>query len=710
MTSLINKRKINNQGIALVSVMIIATVCMLVATIVIEMTYNALLSRRVYNSANDNMYSAETAVDEMESVLQSVAVYSVKRNNLNPSESFIDIAEDTLLKSAGASSLLEYDKIADYFYSQLSDYYKKCFGSKKEGSDEYTRDSEKFSITAIKNSQNGTDSSSATLAITVNFLFEDEKGFASRISADLVLNDVTKRRSASDYSMGSYSMFTGGGAEFRGNDRSDRRLPVFVQEGNVYMGTMSDEAPTALKVTDSVLYIEGAAIINGDVHLNGKTVLNFTAGEDDGNNRTEVTIRGTVYIDKEAALVISDEIDFMCRDIVVVDGNNQYSLFDVNSAPYYAYDGTSTYKKYFPYDTTTFKGITNGANNKVHEKYHQTFDNNKVGGCVLISSGDDAYVAKWNGSGWRLLKGGTEVPTRALINHSVSCMPEAKTTVWTYDNKQVQVDAELAKFVNVQLLYFQRYMAPNTSMHAHYAQMLKHDSNSTIVRVTLPISFGGAPLANLSSVNMGDNTTELLRGGYLDGGPRQDQNGLTFRSMGLSDIILGDNVLKGVMFKIGNIQDCGENIPDDRSRILIACTWGAYTIQHNGGTVVGILISADKCRYDVNGKEVTVAYSILNAKEDAVNSTKIQIDKLFEELQFVSFTRDPRNHTQYYAPGAPGHNENYLEYYQLTMLDSMFTGGVKSFINDSTGSSGGSVTLDVNSMYDFIGVDNWTQD
>lgn len=712
MEKLINRRKLSsdNRGIAMVSVMIVATVCLLVATIVLEMTYTSLLSRKVYTKANDNLYSAEAAVDDMESVLQSIAVYSVKQNQLNTSESFIDIAEQSLLSASGASNLDDHDSLADYIYSQLDDEYKKSFGtvSGEAGSEVYSRDDDKFTVTAVKRSTASAGDSSGSLAITVSFEYEDDKGFVSKVSTDLVLNDITKRKTASDYSIGSYSMFTGGGVTFSGNDSSGNRIPTYVQEGNAYIGTMADNAPTAVELSGVAVYMTGATIVNGDVYLKNTSVLNFTAGADDSGGRTEVTIKGTVYIDSTSVLVISDEIDFMCKDIVIVNGASEKSVFDAGTGAYTQYDDTISYKKCFPYDVSDPDNIQSGTDNSITintNTGYSTDGQKKTSGCVMISSGNNAYIAKWNGTSWKLLNNGSEQNTSAIINHNPLCLPTAKTTIWTYDNKEVVVDSELAKFVNVQLLYFQRYTVSNTSFHAQYAQVIGHDATTSLTKISVPLDLGGAQITRMTSLAE-DTTSELFAAGKLSN-PSNSSN-LMLSSFGLSDITLNGRTISNVFFKVGNVQDCAENIPNDSSSVLLSCTWGAYTIQ-NSGTNIGILISADRCNYKALGKYVTRSCSILNAKGDANATARVQIDDLFNGLQYVTFTREPSNSTQYGVTASNGFYYNYVENYQLTMLDNLFVGGMLSFTSDGGGSSGGSITMDSNSAYDFISVENWTQ-
>lgn len=697
MDKLLNNRikKPDNRGIAMVSVMIVATVCLLVATIVLEITYTSLLSRKVYKTANNNMYSAESAIDDMEAVLQSIAVFSVDKNKANPSESFINIAEDTLLTSSGASSISDTETIANYIYSQLDDHYKEAF--KVSGSSTYVRDPEKFRVDVVKRSQTNTDGSSGSLAITVSFEYEDEKGFISKISTDLVLNDITKRKSASDYSMGSYSMFTGGGITVTGNDmmQNDKKQNVFKQEGNAYIGTMADEAPLAFKIDNCVVDLAGAVIVNGDIRITNGGALCLTAGEDDNGAKTEVTVKGKVYIDKSSALVINEGIDFMCQDIILVDGTNERSAFDKDKDSFLSYDGTSTYKSFFPFIATSSSEIQNGVS--VAANIYDDFINGNIGGCVLIAKDNSAYVAQYTAAGWKLLGNSAPATHNALVNSNPLCMAEAKTTIRTYDNKEIIVDPELAKFVNCQLLYMQGKTLPNSAMIFNSARyIMPGDPTRSIVKSTLDLGLGGAACDNFSSVN-GLTTNQI---GNLATG----SDGFTLST----PISLNGNVYNSVKFKVGVSSDAAQNVTISDPSIVFACLWDPYIVQCNGGYYVGIFISGDKCEYKPMGHKYSIGYSILGAMSDATDAASAQLTQLMDDLQYVTFIRDSglQAANGYFNIGGV----NLYDYaYQLCMLDNLFKGGMKSFSTGSGGSAGGTVTMDSNSMYDFITVENWTQ-
>ena len=65
------------------------------------------------------------------------------------------------------------------------------------------------------------------ITLTIELNYEDENGYMTNIATDLVMNNVVNRPPASQYSLASYSMFTGGGVQFRSNDDSYSRNSVF---------------------------------------------------------------------------------------------------------------------------------------------------------------------------------------------------------------------------------------------------------------------------------------------------------------------------------------------------------------------------------------------------------------------------------------------------------------------------------------------------
>lgn len=707
MMDTIKKFSKNNSGIAMVSVMVVCTVCLLVATIVLEITYTSLLSRKVYKVANNTKYTAESTVDDMESVIQNIAYYAVEKKG-GGDQTFISLAKEVLMENAGVTSFStqdDYDKLADYIFSNLDEKNRKMLGVKNVGAGNvvtYTRDPKKFVVKAIDQSVSVSDNTKDALAISVFFKYEDERGFVSEITTDLVLNDITSRKAASDYSLGSYSMFTGGGVRFEGNVGVESGRSLYFQEGNAYVGTMASEAPKAMEIDGCVVDFSGAAIVNGDVYIKNNGALIFSAGKDGEGNRTEITIKGTVYVDDSSSLTINKDLDFVCKDIILTDGSNSWSAFDASKNCYGKKASVNSYLAEFPYNSKDVAGLALSKTEMKNNMVVGDFKEGKIGGCLLISDGQNAKIAKRTSTGFTYLGGAA---SGALINKDPNCIPEAKATIWTYDNNSYTVDSEMSTFVNVPLLYAQKNIFPNTSMHAQYARIINHTNSSSIIRTNYTQSLGGNALDKMTIVNGASTTAELISSGGISNSDVQNTDGININSFLGKNITLGTNTLKKVVFRVGNVQDCSENLTSDDAAVAFVNVWNAYTVQFNGGSIVGIIMSADKCLYKILGNNrITTAYSILNAKDIGNDTAKTDMDKMIDNLQYCIFMRNVNNSTQHNTA-----NGNTYQNYGLYMLDSLFTGGMKSFTSDGGGSSGGSMTVDSKNMYDFITVENWTQ-
>lgn len=678
----------DNSGIALISVIIVGLVCALIASIVLEITYTSLQSRKVYKEATKTTYEAEGTVDDMEAVIQDIAYYAVQKNSVDVSKSFITVASETLASASGANlnspAQEDLDKVADYIYSNLTEEYKIMLGSKNdEGT--LVRDSSLFSVTGI---EKDTASDTGKLAISVSFTYEDNQGFQSRISTDLVLNDITTRKAASDYSLGSYSMFSGGGVKFidgSGNQHQNYKSNYFKQNGNAYIGTMGSAAPKAMEIDYSTVDFAGATIINGDVYLNDQSVLMFTS-----NDKDEVTIYGTVYIDKGSVLIIGENIDFMCKDIVITDADgNQHSVFD--GVDPVSYDGTSSYKSLFPFDKTDSSQLsTNSANQIISD-----FRDQKIGGCVMIKKNDKAYVAKFDTTKkkWTLL--GNNAPTvSVLINHDETCVPEAKSTIWTYNDEEVQCDTEMCSFMNMQVFYWQ-YKSGNACLYSHTAAILD-STGDEVTKSSVNIEIGGATPDMLYGI--GTKTTTELNGIYNSS--KQFNGGkLNLSTIGLPNITLDGNTFTVMKLKLGNIQDVGENLELGDNSILLGCCWQPYTVQGTGN-FCGIAMSCECTTYKVNDGKME-AYSILSIPD----SEKTTRNELMSKLSYCCCLRFSSVGTT--SGNGAAFSAYHDDLYKLAMLENLFVGGMKSFTSDSSSASGGSVSVNTSNMYDFITIENW---
>ena len=678
----------DNRGIALISVIIVGLVCALIASVVLEITYSSLQSRKVYKAATETNYVAEGAVDDMESVVQNLAYYAVSKNSADVSKTFITVAAQTLATASGASTSFntadDYNKVADYIYSNMTEDYKKMFGA-KDDSGNYVRNAELFSVDGI---EKDTSSDTGKLAISVAFAYEDEDGFQTRISTDLVLNDITTRKAASDYALGSYSMFSGGGAKFTdgsGDQHGNGKSNYFKQNGNAYIGTMGKEAPKALQIDYSTVDFAGATIINGDVYLNNQSVLMFSS-----NDKEEITIYGTVYIDSTSVLIISENVDFMCKDIVITDASGyQTSVFD-GAVPVY-YNGTSVYKSLFPFDKTDSSQLNTTSENHIIEEFRQK----QVGGCVMIKKSDKAYVAQYDTAKkkWKLL--GNNAPSvSCLINHDETSVPKAKSTIWSFNGEEVQCDCEMGSFMNMQVFYWQ-YKSGNACLYSHTAAIFDSIEDE-VSKGNVNINIGGAVPDMLYGI--GTKTTTELNSIYGSSNKFNDGK-LYLSAIGVADLIIDGNTYNVMKLKLGNIQDVGENLELGDNSILLGCCWQAYTVQGKGN-FCGIAMSAECTTYKVNDGKME-AYSILSIPD----SEKATRDQLMNKLSYCCLLRFSSVGTT--SGNGAAFSAYHDDLYKLAMLENLFVGGMKSFTSDSSSGSAGSVSVNTSNMYDFITIENW---
>lgn len=703
-----NLRTLNNKGVAMVSVMIVATVCLLIATIVLEITYTSLLSRRVYTASNNTMYSAETAVDDMETVLQSIAVYSIKQNQSNPNESFVDIVESSLLAAAGTSSLTDTASIANYMYNNLDPYYKKMFsvdGTWDEATKTGVLDDTKFNVVVVKKQDGIATAGKGSLAIQVQFSYEDEKGFISDIKTDLVINDVTMRKSASNFALGSYSMFSGGGMKVvnpeGGNAINNNHKFYYKQEGNAYIGTMADDAPLALEVDiGTVIDFNGEFVeVNGDITLAEHSAVWFSG---DG---AQINVKGTIYIDKTAALVINEGVDLLCQDIVIVDGSSQWSIFSPGTSSYGNYNTGRVYTGFFPYNATQESKIKDNFNGV---GYEDDFKNNRTGGCVILKKSDSqGYVLEYDSTSKKFKTLGTAVTLGdTKISYDKYYMAEAKTTAWTYDNQEIITDPEFDRVINVPLAYFQCKAGESALDYSNGYYIDPPGITRSIIRNTYPGLAGASP-TGISSVN-GLTASEIkASGGFKQFSNRESSTGYVLSA----PFSLNGVSYNAVYFKVG-MDGPGDVLHGQNSDIIMGCSWDKVRVQLAGGQFVGCVISGAYCQYEFNQADrYTCGYSILNAKDDMSDADALKIDQVMEELQYITFMRkdNPANQFSSLSCLYNTEQERYDYAYQYLSMDSLIVGGMKAFISDAGGSTAGSVTISDNSMYDFISVENWTQ-
>ncbi len=726
----------DNRGIALVSVMIVMTVVMLMATLIVELAYTSLLSRRVNTKSTKNFYAAQSALDDMSTVLQSIAVYSAKEleNSSSKTDGFIDVAERTLKSAANLSDSYITDrvmkaedaaKLSKFFFDNLTPEVKAVLGTDTNGDGVYEYDASKLRVTAaMKSLTNGTKERGAiTLTIELNYL--DENGYMTNISTDLVMNNVVNRPPASAFSLASYSMFTGGGVEFKSNDDSNgnswtgygSNYGAVIQEGNAYVGTMANSS-NAINIAQQGLIFEGnRVIINGDVTLFNGGTLSFPGGSSTSGENTMIDIRGTVYIDATSCLVLGKGVDLLVNDIKIspysryqkADWKNYAtSMFDKNNAAkqYINAQSTTLTSSNYPYNESlaTMKSSSWLSSDGVASA-PDTFKQSKVSGCVIYTDGTRSYVAKIKYTGtsagndvYKLCKVDGDATIDSLIlNRDDSLGPIAKATFWGYDGTTHTVDSELSNFVNLDVMYYQHKMAGgggaldmgapidlssgNPSVNRN--QKMKFVLNGTDNNYYFNDITTVGSMTSSNYVSSYDSNKESLSGGNFSSGVSFNFNGINRNK---------------VAFLIGDV----DRKVEDGGAIVWANQWKEVWYHVSKSDYIGTLISAEKGGFYNMGQGTSVGYSLLHGNKESLK-------KLINVLKYIGFMKkDEIGNPPGAGNGAKYNGSDTDKLYGLGMLDSLYKGGLDAFLDEqSDEGAGGPVEFDVSSMYDFITIENW---
>lgn len=742
MKKIFRKKLKDNNGVALISVMIIMTVVMLMATLIVEMSYNALLSRKVNTRSTKNFYAAQSAIDDMSTVLQSIAVYSAKELDDSNSDSFLDMAEETLKNTTGISSSFggkfskdDSDKLSKFFFYNLTPEVKKVLGT-DNGTGEYVWDPNKLRVTAAKKVTSKGTKDAGYISLSVEINYENQNGYFTNISTDLVMNNVVYRPPASAYSLSSYSMFTGGGADFTNNDGGSNFSPqanaasrdygALFQEGNAYIGIQSNSSNALNIHCTGVVFDGNRVIINGDINLYNYGTLVFTGGSSSSGEKTKIDIRGTVYIDSTSTLVLGDGIDLLINDIKIGSEKGSgpsgtwktsaTSIFDAsatdkaNNIAYLSTGTKTSTNSIWPYQQTninlkSFTDLKSKTYNSARtSRMADSLYDGSWGGSIVHTNGKDAselvdckYDSTTKKYSWCNLNG-TPV-TGSVINRDKTLGPIAKATFWDYEGNTHTADSELANFVNLDVLYYQ-----GTRQNTVHMSHVRDLGSGTVLRnQTVPVNYNnkqsdykftdisivqGIKSSDIKDISIAvpSNGDESKKGKYP-----------------LTNFKFKDVTISSARLRFGISHE--DTLHQSTDSISWANYWDDFIYHVTAGTVIGTIISGNKLEYWNMGNAVSINYA-LKSITDETNGQKI-LEDLCNEMKYICAMnydeiKPEGNGASYKSPT----DTNKL--YGLGMLDSLYKGGVESFAK-TTGSTGpgGPVEFKVTNMYDFITVENW---
>ncbi len=308
----------NNNGVALITVVIGVMFCLLLTSTMLRVSLLGLQSRSINNQVTDNYYDAECVLDTIRLNLQNLSARAWKEseNAIGDSSEYLKrayvllTADDVSHCTVGTHVFtdIEGGTPAEQKYTNIKN--KLQDNAKNGGTVE--------SFSSIEVTGSGTKLS-AIIIHDVEVKYENPTTkMVSYVKMDITIS-APLYASTETPPLSSYSMFVGTGATIGGSDYNDgagfNKIGYLEQEGNVYIGYTSYNATTqvakALTVNcrNTLILSGNNTIINGDVTITQRASLQLTG--------KKVDVRGKIYIDPNCHLIIGDQTVLNCQDILI---------------------------------------------------------------------------------------------------------------------------------------------------------------------------------------------------------------------------------------------------------------------------------------------------------------------------------------------------------------------------------------------------------
>lgn len=268
-------KKLGDRGAALVSVLIAITFIAIIATSLLYMVYMNYLAKVMRYGSTDNFYTAEFALDDLSSELQQVAVDRGLAGGSIDS-AIADIR--TTVGATGANSKYDNDKVAALIKvaSQDAD----------------------IQVSTCITGNNYEDKKSYVKLKGVVITATDEKGYVSTITSDIIIKFSAD--GGGELDICDFSVLTDDPVYIGGGD--------FIMTGCGYMQKHDGHGTVNGVPEGYCLYVNGGAhvqmlseraILNGDVKVNGNSVLSITG---------KVYVFGDIELDSNATLIVTGEL------------------------------------------------------------------------------------------------------------------------------------------------------------------------------------------------------------------------------------------------------------------------------------------------------------------------------------------------------------------------------------------------------------------
>lgn len=665
----------DNRGIALISVMICATLCLLLSATILRVSLLSYRQKAISKQAASTFYENEAIVDDIKMGLQAKVATAFAVSSTTSRANFVTNFKASLLSDGGAVGS-DKDKIEKALKSYLTGY----------DPDSTIKD---ISVTVEGYSDGGTikyfDESVAGEIVIKNVRIRytdlERGGYVSEVKTDIRIRSPYVSESTS--SSGGYSMFAGSGFSVTGDGaKATAQLDII---GDIYIGyDPSTEVLSGGKVVNalamdcgratSVYWTEKSSItINGDIRIDNRSNLVILS--------KNVDVRGTIYVSKNSNLIIAKGAKVKCKDIVVettiteeLNPGSYYTWHDnwnggdlMTEPTIQSWEGSRYTKILHGTATTVYSGKSLSSN--YNSGSADVIDHLPVGWDTQDLNDSHLYNNQGNKSGLFVWDGTKATRVNKVTNKTVSSLPGLTLDSSNYAHPRVKktidgvdyyFDEEYVGLIDVD--YFVRYVKKCPDAFEPKKQM-----------TTDQFSVNGAKYKANDGVTLGS----ISQGGATR---HQDYNCGSGRTVDV-EVMVGKVQTMNRSDNNGQVKNCHfaigmEDVP-------------LCANDNNGGAQsVGIYITP--------GKMTCAARELCSSIRSL---TDMATDKSYAKTFFDNLGR------QLMGQSSLG--------IDAQTINNFFVGGIKVFYEDSQGGSGGSgqsVTAtdkEMNATLDIITFENW---
>ena len=301
----------DNRGIALISVMICATLCLLLSATILRVSLLSYRQKAISKQAASTFYENEAIVDDIKMGLQAKVATAFAVSSTTSRANFVTNFKSSLLSDGGTVGS-DKDKIEKALKSYLTGY-------------DPTSTIKDISVTVEGYDDGGTikyfDESVAGEIVIKNVRIRytdlERGGYVSEVKTDIRIRSPYVSESTS--TGGGYSMFAGSGFTIPAG--STAKPAMLTIEGDIYVGydpnTAVKSGDTVVSATamvwsnmETIYWPENSSVtINGDVKISGGSNLVIYSND--------VDVRGTIYVSNTSNLIIHTGAKVKCQNIIV---------------------------------------------------------------------------------------------------------------------------------------------------------------------------------------------------------------------------------------------------------------------------------------------------------------------------------------------------------------------------------------------------------